>query len=44
MAGRESTSGGGGAVDLTKKMGSYNTGRPLDSAFASANSNYFLGM
>lgn len=35
--------GGGGAVHLTGKMRSCENGRPLDSVFASAPSNSFLG-
>lgn len=42
MAGRE-LAGGGGALDLTKKMKNCGHGRPLDSVFASAPSNSFLG-
>ncbi|KAH6799038.1 Homeobox-leucine zipper protein family [Perilla frutescens var. frutescens] len=44
MAGRElAGGGGGGALDLTKKMKACAHDRPLDSVFASAPSNSFLG-
>lgn len=42
MAGRELATGGG-ALDLTKEMSTCADDRPLDSVFASAPSNSFLG-
>ncbi|XP_057785232.1 homeobox-leucine zipper protein HAT5-like [Salvia miltiorrhiza] len=43
MAGREFANSGGGALDLSKKMKTCGHDRPLDSVFASAPSNSFLG-